>query len=205
MISIPIRKMGEEEKKPKVEGKPQKPGWKRTHSRTGAEKREKYRAPTPGLEDDVFAVGTAQDAANFEEVRRRLGRYVAVNFKNGGAMAQTAIERLEEPVIEEPEDLPDAASRMQEKKWEIEYDKYHKQLNAWDDARKRAYQLLLLHCHPQVEEKLDAVEGFQAINEQQDLIKLLQTIRSIVHKHDEVKGGTMAIVEQDLRLFLGFQ
>ena len=56
--------------KRKVEGKPQKLGWKRNTSRViGAAKRTKYKAPTPGLEDDVLTVGTAQDAANFKEVR----------------------------------------------------------------------------------------------------------------------------------------
>ena len=57
-----------------------------------------------------------QDAANFEEVRCRLGRYIAVNFKTGGAMAQTVIEHLEEPVIDEPDDLDESASKMEEKK-----------------------------------------------------------------------------------------
>jgi hypothetical protein len=31
-----------------------------------------YKAPTPGLEKELFNVGTASDAADFEEVRKKL-------------------------------------------------------------------------------------------------------------------------------------
>ncbi len=53
-----------------------------------------YKAPTPGLEKDLFTVGTASDAADFEEVRKKLGQYAGVNFKQGAAMAQRAIEEM---------------------------------------------------------------------------------------------------------------
>ena len=107
---------------------------------SGAAQQEKYKAPTLGLEDDAFTVGTAQDAANFKEVRRRIGRYAAVNFKTGGSMAQTAIKRLEAPVITEPPDLETAgATKTQEKKREILYDQYHKDTNSWDEVKKRTY------------------------------------------------------------------
>ena len=56
-----------------------------------------YKAPTPGLEKDLFTVGTASDAADFEEVRKKLGQYASVNFKQGAAMAQRAIEEMVPP------------------------------------------------------------------------------------------------------------
>ena len=58
---------GEEDLKPKVEGKKKNPGRWRTNRPGGSVQREVYKAPTSGLENDVFTVGTAQDAANFEE------------------------------------------------------------------------------------------------------------------------------------------
>jgi hypothetical protein len=43
------------------------------------------------------------------------------------------------------------------------------------------------------------LKGWEQINEDQDLIKLLTAMRSVAHKHDEVKGGTMNMVDQDVR------
>ena len=58
---------------------------------------------------------------------------------------------------------------------------------------------------PVVDDKLLALDEYDEINNnnKQDLIKLLQCIRAIVHKHDKVKGGMMAIVKQDIRLYIG--
>jgi len=82
-----VPRMGEEEKKPKVEGKNRH--W-RSKQNNGTERKPKalvkFKAPTPGHEDDVFTCGQASDASNFEEVCKKLARYCAVNFKNGGAM-----------------------------------------------------------------------------------------------------------------------
>ena len=84
-------------------------------------------------------------------------------------MAQTVIKRA-------------VATVITKQKWDILYDKYHKDTNSWDEVKRRTFQLLLLHCHPGVEEKLDTFDSFQLVNEQQDPIKLLELIRSIVHK-----------------------
>ena len=59
--------MGEDEKKPKIEGK--KGSWKpRSAGGSRPKVLVKFKAPTPGHEDDIFTCGQASDAANFEEV-----------------------------------------------------------------------------------------------------------------------------------------
>jgi hypothetical protein len=49
---------------------------------------------------------------------------------------------------------------------------------------------------------LNSLETWGVINDRQDLIELLKAMRSIAHKHDEVKGGVMNHVEQDIRLYV---
>jgi hypothetical protein len=61
-----------------------------------------YKAPTAGLENLVFKMGTVQDAADFEEHKKDLGRYVAVNFKEGGSMLQQAMEAMVTPTFTAP-------------------------------------------------------------------------------------------------------
>ena len=75
-----------------------------------AAQHEVYKAPTSSLENDKFTIGTAQDAANFEEVWHRLACYIAVNFEVRNLMAQTAIEQ------NDGADLDPNATRIQEKK-----------------------------------------------------------------------------------------
>ena len=96
-------------------------------------------------------------------------------------MAQVATKRLEAPTFTEPADLPPTATKMQLKKWEIEYDKYHKDEMVWEVVKNRTYQMLLLHCYPYIEEKMLALDDWDDINEKQDLSRLLKAIRSIVH------------------------
>ena len=87
------RTMGEEEKKPKIKGK--KHSWKpRTAVRNRPKVLVKFKAPTPCHEDDIFTCGQASDAANFEEVCKKLARYCTVNFKSSGAMIRKAIEEM---------------------------------------------------------------------------------------------------------------
>jgi len=117
--------MGETEKKPKIEGR--KSSWKpRNTGGSRAKVLIKFKAPTPGHEDDIFTCGQASDAANFEEVCKKLARYCAVNFKNGGTMVRKAIEEMTTPKIDPPADLPAAATKMQEKVWEADYDEHRR-------------------------------------------------------------------------------
>eukprot|EP00804_Cyclotella_cryptica_P010750 CCRYP_005528-RA/>CCRYP_005528-RA protein AED:0.45 eAED:0.45 QI:0/-1/0/1/-1/1/1/0/127 len=53
-----------------------------------------------------------------------------------------------------------------------------------------------------MEQKLVATEKFVLINASQNPVELLKLIRSIAHKHEDEKGGTMARVEHDMRLYL---
>jgi hypothetical protein len=185
--------------KPKLEGK--KPNRWQNNKRRGGEnrpKQEKYRAPTPGLEDRIFTVGTAKDAANFIDVKKDLARWVGVNFKIGSSMAQAAIDDLVEPNITKPRDLGATPTQMETKIWELDYEKYYKRLSAWEDAEPRAFQLILAHCHPILDEKLAASSTWDTIKAGHKLVALLTLVRSFVHKHDEVKQGTMGFVEHTL-------
>ena len=130
-----------------------------------------YKAPTAGLESVVFKMGTVQDATDFEEHKKDLGRYVAVNFKEGESMLQQAMEVMVTPTFTAPADPIDPINMVQVKKWEREYDTFTKKEAAWDAVKSRGYQLIVCNTAP-------------------DPIELLKLIRSALHKHDDVKQGT---------------
>ena len=109
--------MGEEETKPKVEHKPKKGH----HAQRHYHAKPKFKAPTPGLEDVVLTTGLTKDAVEFEENKKKLGRYMAVTFKSGGATVQMAIETMTTPIFNKPADLTANATRWKKKngKWRM--------------------------------------------------------------------------------------
>lgn len=82
-----------------------------------------YRAPTPGLEKELFTIGAASDSAHFEEVRKKLARYAGVNFKQGATMVQKAIEEMTSPSFVDPTDPDASESQVEIKKWKVWHNK----------------------------------------------------------------------------------
>ena len=201
--------MGEEAGKPKVE--PARRPWHQRRRQTAPVKKEKFKGPNDGLQDQVFRIGGAKEAAEFVEVKKAISRHVGIHFKVGNNMAQAAIENLVNPTIEEPADPPAPSNpptiqdRKAEKRWEMEFETYMKQLRAWEDAEPRAFQLVLSQCEPAIEEKLEACTDWETVKRDHKLVDLLKLIQGIVHKTDEIKQGTMAYVQQYLDLCLNFQ
>ena len=65
-------------------------------------KEKEYRAPTVGLEDKIFTVGTTADAAKFEMVKDELGKHFATQPWSDGADAAMAFETLIKSLYLEP-------------------------------------------------------------------------------------------------------
>ena len=136
--------MGEGESKVKMEGALEAKKKQRWQRRRGAPLKKDFKAPMPGLETMVFKQGDAADAAAFEDVKKTLAKYAGTNFGVGSNMAQVAIDELTEPTLVD----------LIPPKWEYELDGYFKDKRVWDDARPRAFQLVLSHVNPELEEKL---------------------------------------------------
>ena len=70
-----------------------------------------FRAPTVGLEDRIFTIGTTADAAKFEVVKKELGKHFATQSWSDGVDAAMAFDTLTEPSYHEPEE-PEFPLRM---------------------------------------------------------------------------------------------
>eukprot|EP00956_Cyclotella_meneghiniana_P038953 scaffold162906_cov46-Cyclotella_meneghiniana.AAC.1 len=204
--------MAEGEVKPKIERTAEQPRRQQRYRRKTNFTKEKFKAPTQGLEHMVFKQGDAADAVAFEEVKKALAKHAGTKFKVGSNMARVAIGELRAPTIVMPAAPTQADPNVQtpdEYAYSVQYthliDKYYKEEAAWEDARPRAFQLVLSHVDPELEEKLEASAGWAQMTQDQDVIELLRLIRSHAHKHDEMKQGTMSLVEHDLDLYLNYQ
>ena len=65
---------------------------------------KEFRAPTVGLEDKIFTIGTTADAAKFEVVKEELGKHFDTQPWSDGADAVMAFDTLIEPSYDEPEE-----------------------------------------------------------------------------------------------------
>ena len=69
--------------------------------------KNKFKAPTAGLTDVFFTTGMNEDAANFNETKRRLARHVGTCNYRGAATASLVIETMTPPTfttIKRPEE-----------------------------------------------------------------------------------------------------
>ena len=57
------------------------------------------------MEDKVFTIGSALDAAKFETVKEELGKHFATQSWSDGADAAAAFETFTQPVYDEPVEL----------------------------------------------------------------------------------------------------
>eukprot|EP00956_Cyclotella_meneghiniana_P028301 scaffold65295_cov71-Cyclotella_meneghiniana.AAC.14 len=116
-----------------------------------------------------------------------------------------------QPTITDPGDspvlgaTPTGAEIRASKDWEDAYEVFKLTKRAWAEAQPRAFQTVMAHCHPDVENKLEASSKWDTVRAAQDVVELLELIRGVCHQHDEVKQGTMSLVELDLQLYLNHQ
>ena len=61
-----------------------------------------YRAPTVGLEGQIFKIGSTKDAAKFELVKEELGKHFATQSWSDEGNAAMAFETLTKPMYDEP-------------------------------------------------------------------------------------------------------
>ena len=60
-------------------------------------------------------------------------------------------------------------------------------------------------CPPGLETRLTAQPKWDKVQIDRGVVGLLGMIQDIAHNHDKSKLGPMAIIESDMKLYLGFQ
>ena len=138
--------MGEEADKktdPKVQKK--RHGYRRGNSQQATPKKEKYKAPTSGLQDYLFTHGTVHDATNFTKVRDALVQYVGGSslYKYATEQALAAMKNLVEPTFPDPPDptepvdpaKPTFKERKEQMEWEAAVKQQIQDKQSWKDVR----------------------------------------------------------------------
>ena len=165
-----------------------------------------FKATTPGLEDVVFTTGTADAAAVFEDVVKKLNRHLGQQPWKEVSVLSTALASLEPPVYVEPEEpkrlywTDDKQERTTERRRKadgtilkpvddtalhaakyqayVEDRKTYKaESSAWRENQTRAYMLYTSHCPEGLLEELKLVPGWDDVEKNHDVIRLLTMLR----------------------------
>ena len=179
----------------------------------GKQNTGKYTAPTSGLEDVVFNHGSVENAAEFEENKTKLVRYIATQTWRMAAAAGNALDNMAAPPLAVPRKpnrefkqdsdgkatkdplISDDEYKMDVELWIYDMKECKQSMSAWTENNSRMFNLLLQHTDPELEEVLRTLSKWEQAKIDQDSIALIHMIRDVSHKHDETKQGTMAHVE----------
>ena len=75
----------------------------------------------------------------------------------------------------------------------------------WEENNQKVYNLFLSHCTPNMETKLQGMETWPIVEDEQDGLKLTIIICNIVHRRDETSKAILDIVRADKELMLCHQ
>ena len=185
---------------------------------------EQFKAPTTGLEDILFTTGTNKDAANIIDTKKRLARYVGTCSYRGVAKSSLVIETMTEPTFttntrptkptlkkEGGVAVDDSVKEMLLLDYSIEVAKFidnEKEARIeerdWKENGPKIWNLVLSHCPKQVILKLEAQPGYEVNALKRGPVELLEILQDFAQSFDATKTETMAIVESDMKLMMGY-
>jgi hypothetical protein len=89
-----------------------------------------------------------------------IAEYIGQEFKHSADLVK-GIETLSEPIIPEPEDLPDDATAPEKRKWEKRIDKIIEQEDCLKDTTSCEYALVWGQCSDALRERVKAHKDYQ--------------------------------------------
>ena len=98
------------------------------------------------------------------------------------------IKNMEKPTINVPKVPEDTARRVDIFILEKKHKEAKRKEKTFEENNKKTYILILQHCTPELEGKLNGIDKYDAIETYQDGIELDKLIRTICHLQDDEKN-----------------
>ena len=179
----------------------------------------KFKSNISRLADNVFTFGTVQDAANYDDTKNHIVRYIATQDFLGAAVAAQVVATLIDPSNSQPEppvenhmvkqedgsmkSTPKSAHKLSVELeiWKADYGDWNRNEKTWKENKSKVYHLILCQCPPELLEHLKSMELWDKTSSELNVVNLLHMIRAVCLKHDETKQGIMAAVNSDIRFY----
>ena len=192
---------------------------KKTGAGTKVPTTPKFKSNITRLADNVFTFGTVQDAANYDDTKNHIVRYIATQDFSGAAVAAQVVATLVDPSSSQPvppeeehmvkqedgseKSTPKSAHKLavELEMWKADYNDWNKNEKTWKENKSKVYHLILCQCPPELLEHLKSIELWDKTSSELNVVNLLHMIRAVCLKHDETKQGIMSAVNSDIRFY----
>jgi hypothetical protein len=131
---------------------------------------------------------------------KEIAEHVGNHFKYGTDV-RLAIENLTLPVLIDPADPPDDATKTQIRKWEKAVDESVKRENYLTENLKTVYSLVWGQCTDVMRQKVEATKDFKTLSSTADGLGLLRSIKDLVYNFQSQKYLPQALHESTLRFY----
>jgi hypothetical protein len=140
----------------------------------------KFEGKCEELKGDIYDCSDPRQSDTFVKTTKEIAEYVGRTFKYGSD-ARLAVENLSMPVMTEPNDPADTASKTQVRIWGKKVDKYVKRETYLSENMKTMYSLVWGQCTDVMRQKVETISNFELISGNGDGLALLQAIKDLVY------------------------
>ena len=167
----------------------------------GQQNTPRFYGATAALKGVMFDTGVDRQAETYIKNLKRIADYVGANMKHHGADVRIVVENLADPILEEPEDPADDATRTQVRMWEKQVDCYIKRLETLNENKKTLFSIILGQCTEGMKYKLAGEEEWEITKQNFDSIGLLKTLKNIMYSFGTRKDLAHALHDASMEWY----
>ncbi len=81
------------------------------------------------------------------------------------------------PIVDEPNNPGENTTAKELISFNYKHSKYLQEADEWEENNSKLYICFMEHCSPSMETKLQSMDGFEAVEEDQDGLELIKLLR----------------------------
>lgn len=165
---------------------------RRSQQQKGVKQGETFKGNNEDLEGFVYTYDGHAKASQFQKTTEKIGEWAKRNCPCFPLDVWKGIETLEEPDFNEwrpdaPENMEDVVEAAIFKE---EVQEYGKRKRAYRDNSTKVYTIVIGQCSEATKAKLEAIDDWDDINGEHNLVQLLKAVKSLMH--NQIQGGRHA-------------
>jgi hypothetical protein len=184
--------------------KPSKPWGGRRSYKKPVVQQPKFEGKCAALKDFIYDCSDSKQADVFAKTTKEISEYVGRTYRYGNDIRR-AIESLARPTLTQPVDLPDDATKTENKIWDEEVKEHVKRKRYLEENLCTLYSLIWGQCTEVIRARIEAINGYDAVSAQGNSIELLKAIKALVYDFESQKYRTLAIHEAMRRFYHLYQ
>ena len=165
----------------------------RTQGRPGHRQQQKFEGRCDSLKGFTFDCSDGRQADKYVTTMRKVAEFVGRTYAYGGDI-RTTIENEQIYIVPRPKDIKGkGASDMDRRILDKQVDEYVKRDAKLKENCSGVFSLLLGQCTDHMRAKLEALDEYEEMKRDFDLVKLIKSIKGLTYKFDGQKYQPLAL------------